>query len=407
MAKILVIEDSKLLSGQLKKTIEQETGFEVHLTSGYGEAMEALTVNKYFIAVTDLHLPDATKGSMVDALIDAGIPTIVYTGDYSDDLREKIWKKRIVDYVLKRDPDSAVYVTRLICQLSKNRNIDVMVVDDSIILRNSMKRLLETHLFRVHTCANAKDGLELTANLPNLKLIISDYMMPDMDGFEFAREIRKKFKKDKVAFIGVSGSQSEQVSAKFIKFGANDFMMKPFSNEQFYTRITQNLQTLLMIENIKELSFKDYLTGLYNRRYFFMEMETVFKLDADKTVAIMDIDFFKKVNDTYGHDGGDIVLKSLAALLKDYVGNDGFVSRFGGEEFCIFIGSAKDAEYFDILRKKIEALSIIVGDQTINVSASFGVTGKPGVSIDTMISDADALLYEAKSGGRNKVCYII
>lgn len=404
MGNILIIEDSRTLSELVKRRIELETGMSVDVVATYADAEKALTENSYFLAVTDLNLPDAAKGSMVDVLIERGIPVIVYTGDYSDDLRERIWKKRIVDYVLKRDPDSDRYISRLISQLSKNGGIDVLIVDDSVILRNSMKKLLEAHLFRVHTCDNAKKALELAGTLQNLKLVISDYMMPDMDGFEFAREIRKKFTKDKVAFIGVSGTQSEQISAKFIKFGANDFMMKPFSHEQFYTRVNQNLQTILMIENIMDLSFKDYLTGLYNRRYFFMEMDSIYKPEAEKTVAIMDIDHFKKVNDTYGHDGGDVVLKSMAGILKEYVGARGFVTRFGGEEFCVYLYKKEPESFFENLRKLIEDAPIDFNGLVVNITVSIGVTARAGLDIDEMITEADKLLYEAKTTGRNRVC---
>jgi diguanylate cyclase (GGDEF)-like protein len=403
--KVLVIEDSKLLASLLKKSIELSTGLVVDHASDYTEAQHLLEANEYFVAVTVLNLPGANEGGMVDYLIDAGVPTVVYTGDYSDDLRGKIWKKRIVDYVLKRDPDSSKYICDLIKQLMQNRNIDVVVVDDSIIMRNNMKKLLETHLFRVHTCVNARAALDKINDLENLKLVISDYMMPDMDGFSLAREIRKKHAKDKVAFIGISGSQSEQISAKFIKFGATDFMAKPFSHEQFYSRVTQNLQTILMIENIRDLSFKDYLTGLYNRRYFFIEMESVFDINKESTVCLMDIDFFKKVNDTYGHDGGDVVLVAFSNLLKEIVGDDGIVIRFGGEEFCIYFDHVKDAKYFENIRERVQAMDIHFDEMLIKVTSSFGVVSTSGKEVQVMITDADNLLYDAKASGRNKVCY--
>lgn len=406
MERILIVEDSKNLAAYIQASLKNETGLDSDIAFSCSEARELLKSNEYFTAVTDLNLPDADSGAMVDILIEKNIPTIVYTGDYNEDVREKMWKKRIVDYVLKRDPESEKYVSKLICQLIKNRCIDVLLVDDSIILRNSMKKLLEAHLFRVHAFSNATEALEKSKKLENLKLVISDYMMPDMDGFEFVRSIRKEFPKDKVAFIGVSGTNSELVSAKFIKFGANDFMMKPFSHEQFYTRINQNLQTILMIENILDLSYKDFLTGLYNRRYFFKEMDYKFKPEADKTICIMDIDHFKKVNDTYGHDGGDAVLKFVADLLDNYVRDKGFVTRFGGEEFCIYLEGKECEGFFDCIREKIEASVIDFKGDRINITASFGVTSKKSLSVDAMITEADSLLYDAKTSGRNRVMSI-
>lgn len=404
MGKILIVEDSRTLAELVRTRLRLDTGFDVLVAENYIAAKQALEKNDFFAAVSDLNLPDAARGAMVELLIKKKIPVIVYTGDYSDELRERIWKKRIVDYVLKRDPGSDGYISRMVCQLYKNRDIDILIVDDSAVLRNSMKKLLDSHLFRVHTCSNARDALDLADTLPKLKLIITDYMMPDMDGFEFVRAIRKKYSKDKLAVIGVSGVQSEQISAKFLKFGANDFMNKKFSHEQFYTRVNQNLQNILMIEDIKELSLKDYLTGLYNRRYFFAEMDAVYDPDGEKTVALLDIDHFKKVNDTHGHDAGDAVLIKVAELMQDYVGDSGFVTRFGGEEFCIYLGSTYAADYFEGLRQKIEEMNVRIGGRAISVTASFGVISEKGLSIDTMLTSADELLYTAKTSGRNKVC---
>jgi diguanylate cyclase (GGDEF)-like protein len=406
MNKILIVEDSRNLAAFIQASVKNDTGLSGDIALSYAEAEKLLDENEYFAAVTDLNLPDAPAGAMVETLIERNIPTIVYTGDYSDELRVKIWKKKIVDYVIKRDPESDKYVSRLIGQLCKNINIDVLIVDDSIILRNSMKRLLEAHLFRVHAFGSANEALEQAGKLENLKLVISDYMMPDMDGFEFVRNIRKNYTKDKVAFIGVSGTAKEEVSAKFIKFGANDFMMKPFSHEQFYTRVNQNLQMMLMIENILDLSNKDFLTGLYNRRYFFIEMDRVFDKNAEKTVCIMDIDHFKRVNDTYGHDGGDAVLKLVARLLKAYVGKKGFVSRFGGEEFCIYLSEKVCGEFFEGMRRMIEDSVIDFDGVDIKITASFGVTSVSGKSVDAMITEADSLLYDAKTSGRNRVISI-
>jgi len=405
MDKIIVVEDSILLSSIIRKSIEKETGLPVDQAAGYGEALELLAENQYFASVVDLNLPDAEKGIMVDVMVEKGIPVIVYTGDYSDEQREKIWKKKIVDYVLKNDPDSDQYISKTICQLRRNRDIDVLVTDDSPIMRNRIKKLLEAHLFRVHTCSNGKEGLELSEKLENLKIIISDYMMPEMDGFEYVSAVRKKFPKDKLAFIGLSGTQAESLSAKFIKLGASDFLMKPFSNEQFYTRISQNLQTILMIENIRELSFKDYLTGLYNRRYFFMEMDTLFDIEKVSTVAMIDIDFFKKVNDTYGHDGGDAVLKHISGMISKYFGKEGLAARFGGEEFCIFIKGNKNRDMFETFRKMTEDEIIDFNDEKISVTVSIGAAVSSGKSIDSMITLADELLYQSKNSGRNKVSF--
>ncbi|WP_303851379.1 diguanylate cyclase [Seleniivibrio woodruffii] len=404
MDKILVVEDSNILGTLLKKRIELETGLEVDHAVTYAKAMEYTSAFDYFAAVVDLNLPDAAQAGMVDFAQDKKIPAIVYTGDYDENLREKIWKKNIVDYVLKKDPDSDIYIAKLLKQMMLNRNIDVIVADDSRLMRNRIKALLSAHLFRVHTCESGKEAFELAMKLENLKIVISDYLMPEISGFDLVRLIRKKFTKDKVAFIGMSREGTAELSAKFIKYGANDFLLKPFSPEQFYCRVNQNLQTLMLIDHIRDMSYKDYLTGLYNRRYFFMYMNEVFDIEKSKSIAVLDIDHFKRINDSFGHDVGDYVLKSISKAITEYVGRRGLVSRFGGEEFCIYVEPGADDEYFDGLRSMIENSGVSYNNIEINITVSIGVCSSYGKGLDNMISTADTLLYTAKNEGRNRVC---
>jgi len=406
MERILVVEDSNILGTLLKKRIEIETGLEVDHAVTYADAVAYVSSCTYFAAVIDLNLPDAVQAGMVDFAQDRKIPSIVYTGDYDEQLREKIWKKNIVDYVLKKDPDSDIYIAKMLKQMMLNRGIDVIVADDSRLMRSRIKALLSAHLFRVHTCESGKEAFELAMKLENLKIVIADYLMPEISGFDLVRLIRKKFTKDRVAFIGMSREGTAELSAKFIKYGANDFLLKPFSPEQFYCRVNQNLQTLMLIDHIRDMSYKDYLTGLYNRRYFFMHMADVFDVEKSKSIAVLDIDHFKKINDSYGHDVGDYVLKKISTVISDYVGSGGLVSRFGGEEFCIYKEPGADDDYFDGMRRAIQDTVINFNSISISVTVSIGVCSSYGKGLDDMISAADDLLYTAKNEGRNRVCSI-
>lgn len=147
------------------------------------------------------------------------------------------------------------------------------------------------------------------------------------------------------------------------------------------------------------LAHHDPMTGLYNRRYFF---EAAAKMAGPKAVAILDIDFFKKVNDTYGHDAGDAVIKTVAAQLNDHFGRDALVARFGGEEFCVLLPGADvlaAKSRFEALRASIEGQKT----QGIACTISIGVACGDEGNLDAQIKRADELLYQAKEGGRNRV----
>jgi len=175
-------------------------------------------------------------------------------------------------------------------------------------------------------------------------------------------------------------------------------------------RVNQNLDILDQIELIRDAANRDYLTKLYNRRYFFKEgiarYEKAVKKGRPISAAMMDIDFFKKVNDTQGHDGGDEALRHIARFLTEMF-PDVLVSRFGGEEFCILMPFEKDQAHkrLDKFRKKIAASPVETDKYNFSYTVSIGFTDIPGEDIDNMLARADMGLYEAKKNGRNQVVY--
>ncbi len=211
-----------------------------------------------------------------------------------------------------------------------------------------------------------------------------------------------------LAFIGLSASQLETVSAKFVKSGANDFLHKPFSFEELQCRIMQNLETMDHIREIRRAANQDYLTGLNNRRYFFETGEQHFKTadsnGQSRVAAIMDLDFFKQVNDNYGHDVGDAVLVHLAGLIKQ-LPSDVLTARLGGEEFGMLSVNKSLNQVHALVQKfveKVAAMPVICGGQSLNISLSIGITAQ-GDSLDEMLKIADQGLYRAKENGRNRV----
>jgi diguanylate cyclase (GGDEF)-like protein len=231
-----------------------------------------------------------------------------------------------------------------------------------------------------------------------------------MDGIELTRRLRAQHSRDRLAIVGISGAGRSSLVAQFLKNGANDFLHKPFSREEFFCRISQNVENLELIGSLQDLATKDFLTGLANRRYFFQrggELFAAAKAGRKRlSVAMLDIDFFKKINDGHGHDGGDVALKAVAAAIARFARPQDLVARFGGEEFAILapdIGATEAEYFFEGLRARIERLAVSFKDHPIPITTSVGVCRERLDSLDTMLAEADRLLYLAKAGGRNQV----
>ena len=413
VTRVLVVEDSKFFSGIVSKAVVERINAEVvaALTLAETKAAVAASGDRPFnLALVDLMLPDALEGEAVEWLLKQNIPCIVFTGNYSDDLRERLLAQNVIDYVVKTAPSGLEYLMDLVERIHRNRDTRVLVVDDSSTARHYLRDLLRTYQFQVVDAANGRDGLAMLAADPSIRMVITDYHMPEMDGVEMVRRIRQTHHQDRLAIIGVSSGGGNALSAKFIKFGANDYLNKPFLREEFFCRVSQNIRMLDMVQRLSDLATKDPLTGLHNRRFLFDAGEALYanakREHLRLTAAVIDVDFFKKVNDTYGHDGGDSVLRRIGALLRSLCRQTDIVTRVGGEEFAILSVNMDEefiTPFFEKLRAAIEAEVIPHGVKRIRVTSSFGVNNAQGESLEGMLKVADDMLYRAKLNGRNRV----
>jgi diguanylate cyclase (GGDEF)-like protein len=195
----------------------------------------------------------------------------------------------------------------------------------------------------------------------------------------------------------------------FLKRGANDFISKPFSKEEFSCRLNNAIEALENIDTITHFSTRDFLTGLYNRRYFFEVMEPYFSealsRDEEFVTAMVDIDNFKALNEGYGHDIGDKIIVHVSEILRSCVSHHDVVARFGAEEFCVVIKESmrEDAlETLERIRQTIAATPLnLSGTDEIAITVSVGAVLERENTLNETINEADAQLYNAKSGGKN------
>lgn len=410
-SRILVVEDNKTLAKLIAKKIGLELNFEVDVAYSLSEAKLFLKRYKYFLTLLDINLPDAPNGEIVDYALEKKNHVIVLSGNIDKEFRKKMLKKNIIDYVTKSGANDVNYIIQTIKRLKKNQNHKILLIDDSLVFRKQMQGMLENMFFKVISVAHGEEALGMLETTPDISLVLTDYHMPVMNGLELTGEIRKKYMKNDLSIIVISGDDDDETTALFLKNGANDYIKKPFSKEEFSCRINNSIEALENIHEITNNAERDFLTGLYNRRHFFTNASKYFE-DAKENsehfaIAMIDIDHFKKINDTYGHDAGDRAIVHLADILRTNVSNEDIVARFGGEEFGILLKSVSTKQALDIferIRQNVQSSKTKGNNnEEINYTISIGLVTTNDESLDASINEADMLLYNAKQSGRNQI----
>ena len=279
---------------------------------------------------------------------------------------------------------------------------DILIVDDNKTNCEVLERRLTMQ--GLH-CRTAYDGTtaikEVEEKLPDL--ILLDVILPDINGLELLKKFRSENTSENLPIIMVSAFNDVDGIAKCIQLGAQDYLPKPLNGTILLAKVISSLERKFFREREKELVNKlhiqattDQLTGISNRRVVFEELESAYAdlhsaNRGDFSVIMIDIDFFKSVNDTYGHSGGDEVLKAMANVLKNYISEPNIVGRIGGEEFLAVIFDQEDIEsYCDNLRREIHGIKVSYENHEISITASGGVaiTSESGNASD-VINKAD------------------
>ena len=224
MEKILIVEDNKTLAKLIAKKIKETLKFEVDIAYTLQEAKLFLKAYTYFLTLLDLNLPDAPNGEVVDYVLSKKQRVIVLSGNIDKEFRKKILQKEIIDYVTKNGINDINYILHTIDRLHKNKKHKILLVDDSMVIRSHMKTMLENLFFQVITVAHGEEALAILENHTDVSLIITEYQMPVMNGLDLTFAIRKANTKDDLSIIALSENQDDEISALFLKNGANDYI---------------------------------------------------------------------------------------------------------------------------------------------------------------------------------------
>ena len=298
----------------------------------------------------------------------------------------------------------------------------LLLVEDS----QTTTVLLTKYLSGSYRLVHAKDGAqawEMLEKNPEISLVITDINMPNMTGHQLLVKIRKSdsdHHRNLPVIVMTTAEDNVDRNLAFLN-GANDFITKPIDEMELVARVNVHYRlakTIRELESSKkalaEQATTDSLTKLRNRRAFFENgaraLAMARRYMSDLSVILLDIDYFKKINDTYGHSVGDDALVVVAHILMEMSRAEDTVARIGGEEFAVLmpdtnrLGTAVLAER---TRSAIEREQFIVGDKIVPITASIGIATfgvDPAESIDQLLGVADNRLYLAKNSGRNRIC---
>ena len=340
------------------------------------------------------------------------LPVIVVSDGLTVEAGQLLRAENVLDYVMDYSAHNHVHIIGLLRRAQFQGQVKVLVVDAESTVRNLFANLLKKHGFHVLQARHGKEALALLEEHTEVRLILTDLDMPVMSGAALIQAVRARFSKQELPIIGLADEHQDGVAVQFLRLGANDVIsMPPRSLFEVQVRVMQNLTLAEAFQEILELSRKDFLTGLFNRRHFY---ETAEKLFAQMrrgrikvAVAMLDIDNFKKVNDTYGHGCGDLAIIETARVLRQNLRDTDVLARFGGEEFCILLaGLDPDSEGMMVMERLIEKVAqnvIEYEGYQIQITVSCGLCIEPLQGLEPMIQMSDKLLYLAKMTGKNKV----
>jgi two-component system cell cycle response regulator len=301
--------------------------------------------------------------------------------------------------------------------VSFDREINILVVDDSQSVFEGLKVLLrDQDLINLSRAGNFVDSFTMLEREP-FDMVFMDHILKDGTSIDYLRRIEKEGIDTPVIVIAEYGD--EMLASQVIQLGAYEYLPKSRINSESFSRVINNtLERARLRKDVEkaqakmaEMSTVDELTKLYNRRYFIEalegEFERAIRYGTEIALVMMDLDYFKKINDTYGHLAGDMVLSKIGDMLKAHVRRNDLACRYGGEEFAVILPSvSKESTYaaYDRFREKVFAQHFEYESMQFSITVSIGIAySNSAESINDLLAHADQALYQAKEENRNKI----
>ena len=419
---VLAVDSSKLFRTLLKNIFAQYD-FTTTFCSTAQEAIEQTQSQQFDLICAAYHLTDLSGEIFCQQLRKnkncQNTRIILFTAEDNQELLKKALLAGATDiYSKEHFSQFETYLNRLASDTSKNIIGQILLIEDSPSQLLWVESLLTDHGLEVDSFSNAEEAIT-AFNKKNYDLVITDIVLEGaMSGLSLVREIRRNpTEKGLIPIFAMSAYNDISRRIELYHVGINDYMTKPIIAEEFIYRVNNLIQSYRIVnqltterKHLQEIALIDAVTGLYNRNAFdqFAPKELAQAERNKKTIslAILDLDYFKKVNDKYGHDTGDKVLADVGLWLRNTLRKGDMVFRWGGEEFVILLANCTPANAMEVLEKqRVRFNNRQYGG--LYITASIGISGisdiKQTKDIKQLFVEADEAVYKAKAAGRNRV----
>lgn len=334
-------------------------------------------------------------------------------------------KRESIDKVIKGDIEKSIYRVKNQMSFIRDENLEkstlriieneltydsgkILLIDDDIVTLKLLESTFTSEGYTVYVCDDSVSAMDIIeTSKPDI--ILLDIMMPKCDGYELLEKIRANSKYSDISIAFISAMDSMNDKLKGLKAGVDDYITKPFAIEEIVLRVEMILRRA---NKFKEKLRRDTLTGAYSRYCLNEKIGSAFEeFKIDKSIfsiAFLDIDLFKKINDNYGHNTGDFILTEFAAYLCKNLRNSDYVFRYGGEEFIILFENTDEKQAFEVIeriREKFSRESFDYNNKQINITFSAGIVQVNDciMNVQQLLKLADEAMYLSKKSGRNKV----